>query len=40
MFDDLGPWFWIGAAWLQLLIAYGGYWLYLRGKARKLEDGR
>ena len=38
MFDDLNPWTWVAVAWLELLVAYGGYLLYLRGRAKRLED--
>ncbi len=37
MFDDLSPWTWVAAAWLQLLIAYGGYLAYLRGRAERVR---
>lgn len=38
MFDNWGPWTWVTIAWLELLVAYGGYLLYLRGRARRLEE--
>ncbi|MEX2501042.1 MAG: hypothetical protein WD336_01590 [Trueperaceae bacterium] len=37
MFDGLHPWFWVTFAWLQLLVAYGGYLWYLRGRAQRLQ---
>ncbi len=38
MFENWSPWAWVAAAYLQLVIAYGGYLLYLRARARKLEE--
>ena len=38
MFENLSNWTWVAIAWLQLLVAYGGYLLYLRNRARRLED--
>ncbi|MEX2535319.1 MAG: hypothetical protein WD273_06910 [Trueperaceae bacterium] len=38
MFDNWGPWAWVATAWLELLLAYGGYLLYLRSRAKRLED--
>ena len=38
MFADLNPWTWVVIAWLELLLAYGGYLLYLRNRARRLEE--
>ncbi|HEX7005257.1 MAG TPA: hypothetical protein VF168_13820 [Trueperaceae bacterium] len=38
MFDDLNEWTWIAVAWLELVIAYGGYLLYLRSRSKRLED--
>lgn len=39
MFDNLSPWFWIAAAWLQLVIAYGGYMIYLARHERQAKAG-
>lgn len=39
MFDNLSPWTWIAAAWLQLVIAYGGYLIYLAWRARQAKAG-
>lgn len=38
MFENLPQWAWVVAAWLELLVAYGGYLLYLRARARRLEE--
>lgn len=38
MFDNFGPWTWITIAWAQLLIAYGGYLLYLRRLERRILE--
>jgi hypothetical protein len=38
MFENLNPWAWVAFAWLELVIAYGGYFLYLQGRARRLEE--
>ena len=38
MFDGLNQWTWVVIAWLELLLAYGGYLLYLRARAKRLED--
>lgn len=37
MFDAWGPWAWVAAAWLELVLAYGGYLVYLRARAARLE---
>lgn len=33
MFSGWSPWTWVIVAWLQLVVAYGGYLLYLRWRA-------
>ena len=33
-----GPWVWVGLAWTQLLVTYGGYQLYLSRRLKKLEE--
>lgn len=38
MFEGWSQWAWVAVAWLELVVAYGGYLLYLRGKAKRLED--
>lgn len=38
MFEGWSPWVWVALAWLELVAAYGGYLLYLRGRARRLEE--
>lgn len=38
MFEGWSPWAWVALAWIELLLAYGGYLLYLRGRRRRLED--
>lgn len=38
MFENLPQWAWVAAAWLELLVAYLGYLLYLRARARRLEE--
>lgn len=43
MFDRLGPWQWVALAWLELVVAYAGYALYLAWRARRArppEDPR
>lgn len=35
--SELPNWFWVGAAWLELALAYGGYLLYLARRRRRLE---
>lgn len=39
MFDNLPAWTWIAFAWSQLVIAYGGYLVYLAWRARKAKAG-
>ncbi len=38
LFGSWGPWAWVALAWAQLFVTYGGYQLYLRRRAKKLED--
>ncbi len=35
MFDHLSHWQWVALAWLELLVAYAGYTLYLSWRARR-----
>ena len=37
MFDVMtwGPWVWVGLAWAQLLITYGGYQIYISRRLKK-----
>jgi len=35
MFDSWNAWQWVAAAWLELILAYGGYLWYLRRRARR-----
>lgn len=37
MFDSWSAWAWIAAAWFELILAYGGYLLYLRWRAKRVE---
>lgn len=37
MFESWSQWTWVGVAWAQLVLAYAGYLLYLRARARRLE---
>lgn len=37
MFESLPPSAWVAAAWLQLALAYGGYWLYLRARRARID---
>ena len=30
-------WLWVALAWAELVVAYGGYLLYLRWRARRRE---
>lgn len=36
MFDNWTAWTWVAAAWIQLVLAYGGYLIYLRWRAARL----
>jgi hypothetical protein len=36
-FDSWGHWAWVTFAWVQLLVTYGGYQLYLRRRQKRLE---
>lgn len=38
MFNNLSQWAWVGIAWAELLIAYGGYLLYLNWRARRAGE--
>lgn len=38
MFDAWGHWAWVAAAWLELALAYGGYLIYLRWRARRVRS--
>ena len=43
MFESWGAWSWVTVAWLELVVAYGGYLAYLGWRARRLgrdEDER
>lgn len=35
MFSDWSPWTWVFAAWVELVLAYGGYLLYLNWRSRR-----
>lgn len=39
MFDNLSAWTWITIAWLQLVVAFGGYLAYLAWRVRKAKAG-
>jgi len=32
-----GDWAWVTLSWLLVAVAFVGYWLYLRAKARRLD---
>jgi hypothetical protein len=34
--DSWSQWTWVAIAWLELVVAYGGYLLYLGWRRRKL----
>jgi hypothetical protein len=36
VFDSWNQWTWVTIAWLQLLVAYGGYLAYLGWRQRQL----
>lgn len=36
MFDNWTPWTWVSIAWLQLVLAYGGYLYYLNARGQQL----
>lgn len=38
MFDNWSQWAWVALAWLELLVAYGGYLFYLRSRGKRLEE--
>ncbi len=41
MFDSMSQWTWVAIAWSQVLLAYGGYLVYLAWRRRRLlEDDR
>ena len=38
MFDNLSHWGWVGLAWAELLLAYGGYLFYLSRRERRARE--
>ena len=43
MFESWSDWTWVAVAWLELVLAYGGYAAYLAWRSRRvrsLEDER
>ena len=36
MFDDWSHWTWVAVAWLEVVLAYGGYLTYLGWRRRRL----
>jgi hypothetical protein len=41
VFEAWSPWTWVAIAWLELVVAYGGYLVYLdRRRRRLLSDDR
>ncbi len=38
MFDNVPNWGWVAFAWLELVIAYGGYMYYLNWRKRRLQE--
>lgn len=36
MFDGWSAWTWVFVAWVQLVVAYGAYLIYLRWRAARL----
>ncbi len=39
MFDHLTHWQWVALAWLELVVAYGGYMAYLTWRDRRAVRG-
>lgn len=37
MFESWSAWTWVAVAWLQLVVAYGGYAGYLAWRARRAD---
>lgn len=40
MFDNWSHWTWVTVAWLEVVLAYGGYLLYLRWRRQRLLRDR
>jgi hypothetical protein len=38
VFDGWSAWTWVAIAWLQLLLAYGGYLAYLGWRRRRVLE--
>lgn len=38
MFEGLNPWIWVAAAWLELVLGYLGYLVYLDRRARRIDE--
>jgi hypothetical protein len=36
VFENWSHWTWVGVAWVELLLAYGGYLAYLGWRRRRL----
>lgn len=38
MFDNVPTWGWVAVAWLELVLAYGGYMFYINWRQKRLKD--
>lgn len=38
MFDGWNPWAWVALAWLEVVVAYAGYVIYLRRRERRARE--
>lgn len=38
MFDNISQWGWVAFAWIEVILAYIGYLMYLNWRAKKLKD--
>lgn len=38
MFDTVSQWGWVSFAWLEVVLAYLGYLLYLNWRSKRLKD--
>lgn len=40
MFDAVSNWGWVAIAWLEVLLAYGGYLAYLAWRERRAREDK
>ena len=40
MFNNLSPWGWVALAWVEVLLAYGGYLYYLAWRERRAREDK